>query len=40
MYRIGVDLGGTNIVTGVVDEDFRIVGKGTVKTRKNSSEEY
>ncbi len=39
MYRIGVDLGGTNIVTGVVDEDFRIVGKGTVKTRKNSSEE-
>ena len=28
MYRIGVDLGGTNIVAGVVDEYYRIVGKG------------
>ena len=24
MYRIGVDLGGTNIVAGVVDEYYRI----------------
>ncbi len=32
MYRIGVDLGGTNISVGVVDEKFNIVGKGSVKT--------
>ncbi len=37
MYRIGVDLGGTNIVTGVVDENYNIVGRGSVKTKKNSS---
>lgn len=33
MYRIGVDLGGTNIATGVVDENNKIIGRGTVKTR-------
>ena len=33
MYRIGVDLGGTNIVAGVVDENYNIVGRGSVKTR-------
>lgn len=32
MYRIGVDLGGTNIVAGVVDEYYRIVGKGKMRT--------
>ena len=32
MYRIGVDLGGTNIVAGVVDEYYRIVGRGSVPT--------
>ena len=32
MYRIGVDLGGTNIVAGVVDEFYKIVGKGKRKT--------
>lgn len=32
MYRIGIDLGGTNIVAGVVDETNRIVAKGFVKT--------
>lgn len=32
MYRIGVDLGGTNIAVGVVDDEFRIIGKGKVKT--------
>ena len=32
MYRIGVDLGGTNIAVGVVDEDKIIeVAKKTVK---------
>ncbi len=33
MYRIGVDLGGTNIAVGVVNEKNEIIGRGTVKTR-------
>ena len=33
MYRIGVDLGGTNIAVGVVSEDLKIVGRGKVKTK-------
>ena len=33
MYRIGVDLGGTNIATGVLNEKNEIVGRGKVKTR-------
>lgn len=33
MYRIGVDLGGTNIATGVIDENLKIIGRGKVKTR-------
>ena len=32
MYRIGVDLGGTNIVAGVVDENNKIVVKAKRKT--------
>ena len=32
MYRIGVDLGGTNIAVGVVDDNYKIIGKGKVKT--------
>lgn len=32
MYRLGIDLGGTNIAAGVVDENFKIVGTGKVKT--------
>lgn len=32
MYRIGIDLGGTNIVAGVVDENFNIIGRGKLKT--------
>ena len=32
MYRIGVDLGGTNISVGAVDEDFNIIGRGKTKT--------
>ena len=31
-YYIGIDLGGTNIKAGVVDEEFRIVSKATCKT--------
>ncbi len=32
MYRLGIDLGGTNIASGVVDENFKIIGSGKVKT--------
>ena len=32
MYRIGVDLGGTNIVVGIIDENNRILAKAQRKT--------
>lgn len=32
MYRIGVDLGGTNIVAGVIDENKHIISQVSVKT--------
>jgi glucokinase len=32
MYRLGIDLGGTNIVAGVVDEDYKIIAKASCKT--------
>lgn len=32
MYRIGIDLGGTNTVAGLVDENGRIVDRESVKT--------
>ncbi|MBQ3927072.1 MAG: ROK family protein, partial [Clostridia bacterium] len=32
MYRIGVDLGGTNIAVGIVDESYKILVKGSVPT--------
>jgi glucokinase len=32
MYRVGVDLGGTNIVAGVIDDSYKILGKASVKT--------
>ena len=32
MYHLGIDLGGTNIAVGVVDENFNIVGRGKMKT--------
>lgn len=32
MYRIGVDLGGTNIVAGVINEKYEIIGRGKMKT--------
>ena len=32
MYRIGIDLGGTNIVAGLVDEHLKIIDKCGVKT--------
>lgn len=32
MYKIGIDLGGTNIAAGVVDENNKILGAASVKT--------
>lgn len=32
MYRVGVDLGGTNIAVGVIDDDCKIIGRGKRKT--------
>lgn len=31
-YYVGIDIGGTNISTGIVDENYKIVGKGKLKT--------
>ncbi len=31
-YYVGIDLGGTNIVAGVVDENYKIVAKASTKT--------
>ena len=33
MYYIGVDLGGTNIAVGVVNDKFEIIKKGSVPTK-------
>ncbi|MDP4153119.1 MAG: ROK family protein [Bacillota bacterium] len=33
MYFIGIDLGGTNIATGVVDQQGKIVAKNSIKTQ-------
>lgn len=32
MYYLGIDLGGTNIATAVVDENYKILGTGKIKT--------
>ena len=31
-YYVGIDLGGTNIVAGVVDEEYNIISKASTKT--------
>ncbi len=33
MYRVGVDLGGTNIVVGIINEENKIIAKASRKTR-------
>ncbi|MFR7719897.1 MAG: ROK family protein [Hominilimicola sp.] len=35
MYNIGIDLGGTNIAAGIVDENGQILIKHSVPTYKN-----
>ena len=32
MYKLGIDLGGTNIVAGVVDDNYKIIGTAKTKT--------
>ena len=32
MYRIGIDLGGTNIAIGIVNYEFKLVAQGSVPT--------
>ena len=39
MYYLGIDLGGTNIVAGVVDEDGNIIVKASCKTNVPRSQE-
>lgn len=39
MYRLGIDLGGTNIVAGVVDKNYKIVAKAECKTAVPRPEE-
>lgn len=35
MYYIGIDLGGTNIAAGIVDESYQIIKKGSTPTKSN-----
>lgn len=39
MYTIGIDLGGTNIAAGIVDENMKIIIKGSVPTKLPRSAE-
>ena len=39
MYRLGIDLGGTNIVAAVVDEKYKIVARASCKTAVPRPEE-
>ena len=39
MYWLGIDLGGTNIATGVVDANYKILGRGKVKTNSSAGPE-
>ena len=35
MYYIGIDLGGTNIAVGIVNENHEIIAKGSTPTLAN-----
>lgn len=39
MYRIGIDLGGTNIAAGIVDDNHKIIVKGSVPTKADREPE-
>ena len=40
MYRIGIDLGGTNIAAAIVDEKFNIVNKKSIRTGADRDTKY
>ncbi len=37
-YQLGIDLGGTNIAVGVVDEEFHIAGKASIPTEAETKD--
>ncbi len=39
-YYVGIDLGGTNIVAGVVDENYSIIAKASTKTNRPRPEKH
>ena len=39
-YYIGVDVGGTNIACGIVDDDCKIIARSKVKTNEQGKAEY
>lgn len=39
MYYLGIDLGGTNIAVGIVDENYQIIARATAKTKTESPEQ-
>ena len=39
MYYLGIDLGGTNIAVGIVDEENKIIARATSKTKVDSAEQ-
>jgi glucokinase len=38
-YKIGIDLGGTNIAAGIVDENYKITVKGSIPTKPDRNPE-
>ncbi len=39
MYYLGIDLGGTNIAVGIVDENYKIIARASSKTKTDSAEQ-
>ena len=39
MYYLGIDLGGTNIAVGIVDEENKIIARATSKTKVDNAEQ-
>ncbi len=39
MYYLGIDLGGTNIAVGIVDENYQIIARAAAKTQTETAEQ-
>ena len=39
MYYLGIDLGGTNIAVGVVDENNKIIARASTKTKIETADQ-